>query len=283
MPLTNWTTTIINGREFLVIDVAQFRIPLDWDPSSNMFFAVAAPDGGLGGFQALVQGDDGVTPDIETVINFTPLAWDDPTPDSASWTETSEGVYRLNLQLHKGSPGDPGAFNLDDAENLPGTPTAGRVIAVNEDGDGFEYVSQKVGDQYWPAVINNTPSGNPSYTLCSVAIPAQPFDWRPDVSGWCIIQGVGADLRCDLIARLNNATAGNIVGRGRYAEAFDLAPNNPCVLSSGPPAGSALDYNKVNAGDGAIIYLRAERQSGSNTFTTSASNTYFSVWVRPIP
>ncbi|QPO16542.1 minor tail protein [Mycobacterium phage TelAviv] len=282
MAVTNWTVTVIDGKQYLVIEVAQFRVPLDWDPSSNMFIAVAAPDGGLGNFPALVRGENGETPELDSVIDFTPLAWNDPTPDFASWTETSENVYRLSLGLHTGAPGDAGPINLADAEDLAGALAAGKLIAVNATADGFELVSPKVGDMYWPATINNTPSGNTAYTLCAVPIPAQPFDWRPEPQGWCVITGTGPNVQADLIARLDTAASGNIVGRGRghvgqNTEGF--ATN----LAAGPPPGSAADYNKVPAGQEAVIYLRAERQSGSDTFTTTASATHFSVRVQPIP
>lgn len=282
MAVTNWTVTTIDGKQYLVIEVAQFRIPLDWDPSSNMFIAVAAPDGGLGGFPALVQGDDGETPNIDTVINFTSLAYGDPTPDFASWTETSENTYRLNLGLHTGAPGTSGVFNLADAEDLAGAMAAGLIIQVNATGDGFEYVAQKVGDEYWPATVNNTPSGNPAYSLCPIPVPAQPFDWRPDVSAWCVITGTGVNVQADLIARLNDAAGGNIVGRG-HGHAGQNTEGFATVLVSGPPPGSPANHNKVNAGEDAVIWIRVERQSGGDTFTTSAATTYATVRVRPIP
>lgn len=283
MPVTNWTTTFIDGKEFLVIEVAQFRVPLDWDPSSNMFIAVAAPDGGLGGFPALVQGDDGETPNIDSTINITAvLDYTDPTLDSMSWTEISENLYRLNTTQRKGPKGDAAAFDLEDADNLTGTMATGKMIVVDSAATGFEYLTPKVGDEYWPATINNAPSGNAGYTLCAVSIPAQDFAWRPQVSGWCVIAGTGTDVQVDLIARLNDAASGNIVGRGR-GHAGQNAEGFSTVLSSGPPAGSPATYNKVNAGEPAVVYLRAERQSGSNTFTTTDAATYFGVRVRPIP
>lgn len=282
MPVTNWNTTYINGKQYLVIDVAQFRVPLDWDPSSNMFIAVAAPDGGLGNFPALVRGDDGRTPDIDATINFAALDFDDPTPDSASWSEISNNLYRLNLSLHKGATGSVASYNLIDADDIAGTIGAGKIIVVNSGATGFEYAHPKVGDTFWPATIVNTPSGNAAYTLCQVSVPAQNFDWRPDVSGWCVITGTGADVQVDLIARLNNATSGNIVGRGRGHVGVN-SEGFATVLTSGPPAGSADAYNKVSSGAAATIYLRAERQSGSNTFTTSGTGTQFGVRVRPVP
>ena len=283
MPVTNWTSTTIDGKEYLVIDVAKFRIPMDWDPSSSMFIAVAAPDGGLGSFPGLVQGDAGPAPVIETAINFTALAAGDPTPDSASWTSTATNTYRLNLALHKGEKGDPTAFNLVDADDLAGSRLAGRVIAVNSAANGYEYVAQRAGDEYWPASINNTPSGNSAYTLCQVSVDAQPWAWRPQVSGWCVVTGTGADVQVDLIARLNDQAAGKVLGRGR-GKIGQNADGSPTVLSSGPPSGSPADYNKIAAGVGpTTIFFRAERQSGSNTFTTTGSATQFSVRVCPVP
>jgi hypothetical protein len=282
MPLTNWTTTLIDGKEYLVIDVAKFRIPLDWDPSSNMFIAVAAPDGGLGSFPGLVQGDTGPAPAIDPAINFTALPDGDPTPDSASWSEVSTDVYKLNLALHTGPKGDAAAFDLVDADDLAGTPTAGRIIVVNNAANGFVYAPQKVGDEYWPAAINNTPSGNSAYTLCQVSVPAQPFAWRPEVSGWCVVTGTGADVQVDLVARLNDQAAGRILGRGR-GRIGQNTEGSATVLVSGPPAGSAVDYNQVAAGSAATIFLRAERQTGSQTFTTVGTAAAFSVRVRPVP
>lgn len=282
MPVTNWTTTTIDGKEYLVIDTAKFRIPLDWDPSSNVFIAVAAPDGGLGSFPGLVRGDTGPAPDIDTAINFTPLPAGDPTPDSASWTKISATMYKLNLALHQGAKGDAASFNLADADDLTGTIAAGKTIVVKATGTGFEYAAQKVGDEFWPALINNTPTGNSAYTLCQVSIPAQPVAWRPQVSGWCVITGTGSDVQVDLVARLNDQGAGKVLGRGRGR----IGRNDdgfPTILSSGPPSGSPADHNKIAAGAAATIFLRAERQSGSQTFSTIGSATEFSVRVCPVP
>lgn len=280
MPTTTWNTTTIDGKQYLVVESAQFRIPLDFDPSSNMFIAVAAPTGGLGNFPALVQGDPGPAPTIDSTINLTTLAYEDTTPDSAVWTETSPDTYQLTLTIHNGPSGSPGSQTILDAVDLEGNPVTGATIVVNAAADGFEFQTPLVGDRYIAATINSTPSGNAGYTLCSVGVPAQNFDWRPEVSGQCIVSPTIADTQVNLIARLNNASAGNIVGQG-----FSLAGLTPppIVLSAGPPAGSADGYDRVSAGNSATLYLRAERQTGTGTFTTSATTTSFCVRVCPIP
>lgn len=274
--------TTIDGVQYLVIDVAQFRIPLDWDPSSNMFIAVAAPTGGLGSFPALVKGDPGDRPTFDT-INFTALEADDPTANSATWTETSPGVWKLNLVLHKGPQGIPGDTILTPSDF--GTPLAGKIPVVNAALTNFELQFQKVGDRFVPATIANAPSGNALFTLCSVSIPAQDFDWRPEVSAQCVITPTATDVRVDLVARLNDAASGNIVGRG-----FGIVPISffsiypvSTVLSSGAPPAASATYDRVLAGATSVIYLRAERVAGTGTFTTTSDTTWFNVRVRPIP
>lgn len=283
MPVTNWNTTVIDGKNWLVIDLAKLRVPLDWDASSNVFLAVAAPDGidgdALLSYPALVQGDKGDPPTLDTDINTTVLAYDDATPDSMSWTETSPGVYQLTATQRTGPTGLTGPqATILGASDISGTPTAKQVIIVNDTATGVTFATQKVGDWYIPASIANTPSGNPGYTLCPVAIPAQNFDWRPTCEGMTIVTGTGTSVVTDLLARLNNATSGNIVAR-----CFGLTSTERLILSSGPAPGSADGYDRVSAGVAATLYLRAERQSGTDTFTTSGTTSRFRVKVDPIP
>ncbi len=246
-----------------------------------MFIAVAAPDGGLGGFPALVKGDTGDPATLDSVVNLTALASTDATADSASFTDLGGGVFQLNLVLHKGPTGAAGSSGtIAGASDLSGSAAVGKIPVVTGTGPtAFAYATQKVGDRWIPASISNTTSGNPLSTLCPVGVPAQDFDWRPHVEGYTVVTGTGANVQVDLIARLNG-TSGNIVGRATSV-AGQFPP--PLVLSSGPPAGSADSYDKVLAGNAATIYLRAERQSGSDTFTTSGSTTGFCVEVRPVP
>lgn len=272
-----WEIVNVGGIDYWQIETTRFLVPVDWVPGSKMFIAVAAATG-QGNFPAAVKGEQGDTPTLDTIVNLTALDYDDPDPDGASFTETSPGTYQLNLTLHKGPQGADGDTVLDPTDF--GTPVYKKILVVNAAADDFEYQSQKVGDRYVPATISNTPSGNPAYTLCPVGIPAQDFDWRPHVEGQTIVTGSGSNVRVDVIARLNDATSGNIVGRG-----FGVSGAGPATvaLSSGPPPGSADSYDKVSAGAAATVYLRAERQSGTDTFTTSGSTTTFSVEVRPVP
>jgi hypothetical protein len=295
-PTANWNVTTIDGVEYLVINTAQFRIPLDWDPSSNMMIAVAAPNAavpiGVGGFPALVTGAPGPAPVLSDIINFTGLAATDTTPDSASFSLIGTNLYQLNLTLHDGVAGPPGGTAVLGGSDVAGTPVPGQIMVVNPAGNGLTFVPQRVGDRFVPASIASCPSGNAAFTLCSVPVPAQLFDWRPVVSGQCVVTATGLDLTVDLIARLSNTntdggeTTGNEVGLaiGLPAGSWLTGPTpTNQVLEAGPPPGSGDSWDRVPAGQIATVFFRIERQTGSDTFTTSAATTRFGVRVAPCP
>ncbi len=266
----------------------EVRIPKTFDPSTKAAVIMLGPPGGVAEIPALVKGDPGLPASIDTNISFTSLAYDDPTSDSASFTlltpatATEPAVYRLALALHEGTPGESGSSAILDSTDLTGTAVDGYVLAKTTvtGTNRVTWVAQKVGDQYWPASISNTTgTDGQNRTLASVSIPAQPFDYRLRVFGQAIISGT-ANTRVDLIARLGNATSGDIIGR-----AFGItgATPPPSVLVSGPPTGSSSSAGKVLAGNAAVVFLRAEQQaSTTDAYTTSASTTSFMVEVAPI-
>lgn len=277
---STWTQTTINGVDYLIISLSQLRVPLEWDPSSTMFLAVAPPDAGMGSIPLLAKGDPGVTPTIDLPVNLTALASTDPTADSASFTLIGTNQYQLNLTLHKGPPGVNGTSTLDPT--VYGTPVAGQMLIVNPTANGFVYQTPKVGDRWIPAVLNSMPAGNPAYTLGTVSVPAQPSDWRPTSFGQTVFTPSAGDTAYDLLVRLNDPVAGNIVARG-VGVAGLTPPLPPTGLQAGPPAGSADSYDRVLAGNAATLYLRGERQAGTGTATTVATQTTFSVRVSPVP
>jgi hypothetical protein len=292
-PSANWNVTTIDGVKMLVINTAQFRVPLDWSPDSNMFLAVAAPNAavpiGTGGFPALVTGAPGPAPIISPIINFTPLAFGSSTPDSASWSVIGTNQYQLNLALHLGATGltGPSAAVMSAADVVgSGSAIPTQMLVVNPSATGFVYASQRVGDRFVPASIASCPSGNSFYTLCSVPIPAWSSDWRPEVAGFVPITPTGLNVTVDLVARLNNATTGNEVGRisGLPAGSWLTGPT-PYTLSleSVLPSGSPDSWDRVAKGSIATVYLNLERQTGSDTFTSVGSASRFKVRVAPTP
>jgi hypothetical protein len=137
-----------------------------------------------------------------------------------------------------------------------------------------------VGDLYVPASINSTAIGNPNSTLAVVAVPAQDFDWRPQVTGHTIITPeTTPDVRVDMYARLNGETNGNII-----ASCPGISNVNERLhFTAAPAPGSADSFNKVIAGQSATIHMRVERQAGTKTYSTAASTTRFGVRVQPTP
>lgn len=283
MPVTNWNTTTIDGDPYLVIDMAKLRVPLNWDASSRVFLAVAAPDGvdgdALFSYPALVSGDPGPAATLDgAVVVSAVLEYDDPTPDSASWTELSPGVYQYTTTQRKGPPGSAPVVNIIGADDLTGTPTPNRILVVNATSDGMVYASQKVGDWYYPATINAQPSGQVSYVLTTIPVGAQDFDWRPDVDAQTSVTASGGtDVITDLVARLVDD------GGNELARCFGMTDTERLILAGGPPPGSPDGWDRVAAGVPVNVVVMTERRSGTNTVTTSTSTTRARVRVCPIP
>ena len=249
------------------------------DPSTGVAQLYLRPQGGMAvGVPPIESGPPGPPPTIDLSVNYTPLAYDDITPSSMSWSQPAPNAYKLNAALHDGKPGDDGDTVLDPGDYEGILP--GQMLVVSNDSTEFIPATPKVGDFYLPATIRSTPSGNASYTLAQIPVPAQQWPWRPIVFGTTTVVGTGNDVRVDLVARLNGESGGNIVGRG-WGQSGQNPP--PLYLSGGSPTGQPDTYNRVEAGVPATLYLRVERQSGADTFVTSASSTSFAVKVNPVP
>jgi hypothetical protein len=266
--------------QYYIFD-GQVLMPVD--PSNGVATLLLRPTGGMGvGIPAIEQGDPGAHAEIDNTINYTVLAATDTTPSSASFTTitppttSTPGVYRLNLAIHEGEDGAPGDTVLDPTDY--GTPVWKNLLQVDAGLTGFEFVSPKVGDRFLPALINNTAAGNANNTLGIVTVPSQDFAWRPEVEAQTVVTGTGPDVRVDLVARLNGELGGNVIGR-----CTGLAATERLTLCSAPPAGSADAFDRIVAGASATIYLRCERVTGTDTYTTSATTTFLQVRVHPIP
>jgi hypothetical protein len=272
-----WPVVTYQGVQYRQAQ-GNFLVPVD--ASTGVAIIMLREDGGIGaGFQAIEQGPPGKHAEIDATVNFTPLAWDSPTADSASWTELvppdddTPGLYRLNLALHLGEPGTDGASVLNPASF--GTPVAKRLLVVKNDLSGFQFQPQLVGDRWLPATITDDYSGSGNNTAAVISVDAQPTDWRPSVEAHTVVNGT--DTLVDLIARLNGETSGNIIARCRGIAAVDRL-----TIVSAPAAGSSDAFDKVSANVAAQIYIRTEKQSGSGTYARAASDTWCSVRVNPI-
>lgn len=260
-------------------------IELPVSPDTGAAMILLRPVGGIGvGIPAIAQGSPGKHATISTAINFTALEPGDATADSASWTQitpptdSTPGEWKLNLALHKGPQGEDGA-SVWDPTDLSETPVAGQIPAVNSLGTGFELVAQRIPEVFYPGTVNNTASGNANSTLAQISIPARPYARRVRAGGFTVVTGEAADVRVNLLARLNGESGGNIVGR-----CIGIAQTERLPMDPGKPneAGTASDsYNQIAANASATVYIRCERQTGTSTYTTSASSSQF--WAEVLP
>jgi hypothetical protein len=288
LPVNEIQTIDYNGRKWLRW-MGLMLVPLDFDPNSGVIFAAAPPGGidgatGLTTIAAFAKGDDGLPVVLQTDAEVTEIEHDDPSPVATQWQLVTPAtgmvgpVYKEVKTQRKGSPGADGTVIILSATDFSGTPAARKMLVVNDTADGVTVQTQKVGDAYWPAAITEASSVS-TKTLCPVSIPPQDFDYRVTVEGGSIVTGDNnGDCVVNLLARLNGETAGNVVGRSLGRSGI-LQP--PHMLISAPPAGSVNTFNKVNAGASATVHLRAERQTGADTFSTM--QTLFKVRVDPIP
>ncbi|QDF19836.1 minor tail protein [Mycobacterium phage Fulbright] len=278
-----WPIVEYNGAPHY-LGQGDFLIPVD--PSTGMAVILLRQNGGIAsGIVGVEKGDPGMPPNFHPDIPVTEMAWNDPTPAGGTWTQISPpngdnpGVWQMSLALHGPQPGTSSGGTTPTPSNFGGG-TAGQVLAVNSAADGFEIVDQKIPEVFYPGEIDNVGSGNVNATLCPINIPSRPWARRVRAQGYTVVTGEAADVRVDLVARLNNAESGNIVGHCigiASTERLMFAPGKP--INEGTVSGS---YDTIAAGASATLYVRLERKAGSSTYTASASSSMFSAEVWPL-
>lgn len=278
-----WTPVIFNGQQYRQYE-GKTLVPID--NNGGPAIILLKDDMAVGsGFSAVEQGPPGLSPTFLEAVNVTPLAYNDPTPDSASLTvitppsTESGGVYKWNITSRAGETGEDGKSVWDPTDLSP-TPVAGQIPAVKSSLDGFDLVAQKIPEVFNPGTINNVASGNANFTMAQINIPSRPWARRVRGVGFTVITGEGADVRVNLLARLNGESGGNIVGRCvgiTQTERLTLAPGKP--IESGTVADT---YDQIAANASAVLYIRTERQAGTTTYTASASSSQFAAEVWPL-
>lgn len=277
-----WPKTA-DGQYFM----AEGKILIPVDGSGSAVIMVRPDTSFVGaGFTAIETGPPGPPPTFDETVNFTPLDPADPTDDFATLTtltpptSTTAGHYRLNLGLHTGQAGADGDTVLTPTD-YSDTPTPGHTLVVDAAGTGFELSSRRVGGRHSPVTLSNTAAGNAKSTIgvVSVAPGTYDFPYRFEVEAQTVVTGTGDNVSVNLVARLNDENGGNIIGLG-----FGIGGLiDRLVLSDGPPPNSPDSWDVIPAGAGATVYLRAEQQEGSDSFTTSASTTWLNARVVAVP
>lgn len=254
--MATWTDYTWDGIDGRLWDGKVF-LSDDYNPETGVAIVFLAPPGGMAAIPAIATGATG----------------------AAGATGATGGT---------GATGASGATgSLLGAPDIVGSPTAGYTVVYSATaGTGSTpagvWTPPGIGGGYWPASIASTTSADGAQrTLATVTVPSFPFDTRVECSGQSILTGTGPDCTADLIARVSNATSGDIVAR-KYG--LPLTTPRDLTLIPGPVAGAATSLGKITANAGTIsIYLRAERQTGADSFSTSSSTTSFYVKVVRLP
>lgn len=244
----------------------EILVPKAWDPTKKATTIQLGQNGGVGNFPAVAQGERGPAPSL-VPGTLTELASDDPTPASWTFDEITDGTYRVNASLHTGAKGEDGDSGpiLDGSDYSATGQVANNLLAINSANNGVVSVKPRKGVFMYPASIA-TAAGQTSVTLCTFAVPAQPYDCVPLLHGQAVITGSAADLRADLVARLTNETTGNVVARGLGV----AGSTDRLTFASAPPPGATTGYNVIPANTATNIYVRIERQAGASTFSLAA-------------
>lgn len=266
-----------------------FFIPADYDPTTGTAVIFLAPPGGRGSIPPPVAGAPGLpSPPRNVTVNQVAPGGTIPAPVVNIVDPGGPGVaatWDLTFWVYEGATGPAATVALLAAVDLSGASTAqaGDYLVYEPGGNGvlpyMTFGPPLVGGWYYPATINSTTSANgPQRTLCSVNIPAQRVACTLTPEGGTIISPTGPNQQTNLVARLN-ATSGSDIG---VAVGLGGASPEKMTLWPGNPPGSPAGYGVVAANAGATVFLQAEQQSGTDSFTTSAASTRFRVKVDPV-
>lgn len=281
--ITNATIELVNG----------------FNAESGVAYIIITPDGGIGALPFMATGAPG-QPTLFPSISVVEVAAGDPLPvvNPASTLLDAGGPglpakYALTFYQHKGATGLTGSPSIALSSDLATAPVLGAgtekfVLAYRASDLKWVPTAQKVGDAYVASTIAATAYNNASpRLLTSIAVAAQPFDWRPRVFASTVITGSdGAQpTRVDLVARLNDAASGAQLGFGRGLVGANAVGVQTILLPTylhGQSVPGA--YAKVAAGVAATIHLRAEQvaTSSSSWSTPISPDTTFSLEVVPV-
>lgn len=242
------------------------------------------PDVGVSNLPALVSGDPGLPPTLRDVtVNQVPYGSAAPASTWSLVTAGSPGVasvYDLTLYVNSGQQGPAGTVAISSATDLSGTPTDKYTLVYNSALAKWKVSPMLAGDIYEPSTISSYSGNAASAILATLTVPAQPFDWRPEVSGYAIAGGT-VNTRVELNCRLNNSTSGDQVG---YAPGVTGAAPPPMTLVRTTGPGGSNVFGKVSAGSAATIYFIAKQTAATtDAWNVNSSNCRFSVKVNAIP
>lgn len=291
----------INGNS-IVITNATIEIINGANPESGVSYIIITPEGGVGALPFMAQGLPGQPTLFDITLVQEPAGATLPSPNPVKTLIDPGGAglpakYALEFHINQGITGLTGSPSISGSSDFLHDGTAG-APALGSAVDGFQLTYRnsdgkfvlsavKVGSDYVATSIGATASGNTSpRLLASIAIPAQPWNWRPLAFAQTVVTGTdgATPTRVDLVARVGDASTGNQVGFGK-----GLIGSNPAGIPTTliPAALSGeTNFGKVLTTDGGVsVHLRAEQKnsSTSNWATPASPDTTFWVRVQPLP
>lgn len=244
------------------------------------------PDIGVSNLPALVNGTPGLPPKLRNITVNQVTAGQ--TPSASTFSKVSDGgpgvasEYDLVLYINKGEKGDTGSTTITSASDVTGTLSNGYTIAYNSVQSKWLISPTLAGDIYAPTTYSSYSGNSNQATLATLQIPAQPFDWRPDVDGFALVNPTsGASTKVELYALLNSTVSGDTVGIGP-----GVVGNGSLVSlqrAFGGTISSTAAYGRVYAGQACTLYLVAKNNGGYDNWSITNTNVNFTVKVNPIP
>lgn len=259
------------------------------DLSTGVCTLQLTPQGGVGILPFLAQGNPGMPALISPTVTVTTLTAG--ASATASLTQTSAGgpgtnsQYTLALGLPRGAAGASGTMTIGGAA-VSGTNTDQYTLIYSTADSEWIISPQLIGDTF-QATSFTAASGNSSpQNLASITVPAQLFNWRPDVKGSGTPTGT-ANTHVDLRCVVGNPTSGQQVGYGTglTGAGSGSIPALPITLQQAFGGAISGGYGVINAGSAATFYFQAiQTATTTDSFSVPTTpNMYFTVKVDPIP
>lgn len=259
------------------------------DLSSGVAQIILTPSGGIGTLPVLAKGDPGPPPVIDSVtVTQIDAAISPAAPTLTKTSPGGAGVpshYAIAFEVNKGAKGDTGAASIGGASDLEGSQTDQYTVKYVAADSKFKYAAQLCGDTFSATSFASYTGNATLYSLASVTVPAQPFNWRPQVTGTAIPVGT-SNTQVDLVCRINNPTSGDQVGYGKGVQGSGSAgiPAFPVTLQRAFGAAITGSYGVVAAGSAAtLFFLAIQVATTTDSWGCSGGDCYFSVKVDPIP
>lgn len=286
----------INGNSIMITE-ANIELVNVVNDDTGVAYIIITPEGGVGALPFMATGAPGMPALFTNVeLEIVPYGQALPTPNPQVTLVNAGGPglnskYSLTFTLNEGAPGATGSPSISGSSDLGSSPALGeateKFVLVYRASDGkWVPTAQKVGNRYWPASIAATAFNSTSpRLLSSLAIAAQPFDWYPRLFAQTVVTGSdgATPTRVDLVARLNDAASGDVVGFGKGLIGANAAGIPTQLLPMSPVGQDSATYGKVLAGNAATIHLRAEQMAASSSSwsTPAAPDTTF--WLEVVP